>query len=225
MIELRQPFSKLAATLLVVLYTLTHLLAALGLIAFGVSAGGYPLNRWGIYGYAIVALVALALSLSELGRSEEGPSPLQFTLPPLLALWVAGLYFTTVVLRAEFAPYLDDDGLFAALNLGFALVGCGLALGYRWPKLLLSWAGGQGLLLLTNPGLLSAILRYGARWDREGLPLLLLPLAYGLSALALGYHVCGESLFSGWCPLCWPGWRLPSFLYTICWPSSVTWWK
>jgi len=142
----------------------------------------------GIYGYAAAALVALVLSLSEL-RREEGPSPLQLTLPPLLALWVAGLYCTTNVLWAEFAPWLDDDGLFAALNLVFALVGCGLALGYRWPELLTIWAGGQGLLLLTNPGLLSTILRYGARWDREGLALLLLPLTYGLSALALGYGV------------------------------------
>ena len=42
---------------------------------------------------------------------------------------------------------------------------------------------------MTNPGLLLATLRYGARWDREGLPLLLVPLAYGLSALAVGYRV------------------------------------
>jgi len=188
MIELRRPFGKLAV-ILFALYSLAHLLAAAGLIAFGVSADGYPLNRWGIYSYAAAALVALVLSLSELRRREEGPSPLQLTLPPLLALWVAGLYFTTAVLWAEFAPWLDDDGLFAALNLGFALAGCGLALGYRWPRLLTIWAGGQGLLLLTNPGLLSTTLRYGARWDPEGLPLLLLPLAYGLSGLALGYHV------------------------------------
>lgn len=131
----------------------------------------------GIYGYAAAALVALVLSLSELRRREEGPSPLQLTLPPLLAFWVAGLYCTTNVLWAEFAPWLDDDGLFAALNLAFALAGCGLALCYRWPGLLTIWAGGQGLLLLTNPGLLSTILHYGARWDREGLPLLLVPLA------------------------------------------------
>jgi hypothetical protein len=160
-----------------------------GLIAFGLRAGGYPLNRWGIYGYAAASLVALVLSLGELRRREEGPSPLQLTLPPLLALWVAGLYFTTAILHGEYAPYLDEEGLFAAVNLAFALVGCGLALGYRWPRLLLAWAGGQGLLLLTNPGLLSATLRYGARWDREGLPLLLLPLTYGLSGLALGYRV------------------------------------
>lgn len=108
MIELRQSFGKLAAILLA-LYSLAHLLAAAGLIAFGVSAGGYPLNRLGIYGYAAAALVALALSLSELRRREESPSPLQLTLPPLLALWVGGLYFTTAVLWAEFAPWLDDE--------------------------------------------------------------------------------------------------------------------
>ena len=188
MIELRRPLSRLAAVLLV-LYILAHLLAAAGLIGFGVSAGGYPLNRWAIYGYAAAAIVALVLGLSQLWRREEDPSPLQLTLPPLLALWVAGLYFTTAILWAEFAPYLDDDGLFAAQNLAFALAGCGLALGYHWPRLLTIWAGGQGLLLLTNPALLSTTLRYGARWDREGLPLLLVPLAYGLSALALGYRV------------------------------------
>ena len=139
--------------------------------------------------------MALALSLSELRRREQGPSPLQLALPPLLALWVAGLYFTTAILHAKYAPYLDEEGLFAALNLAFALVGCGLALGYRWPRLLTVWAGGQGLLLLTNPGLLSATLRYGARWDPEGLALLLLPLTYGLSALALGYRVRLRQLF------------------------------
>jgi len=188
MIELRRPLSKLAAVLLV-LYILAHLLAAAGLIGFGVSAGGYSLNRWGVYGYAAAALVAVVFSLSQLRRRAEGPSPLQLTLPALLALWVASLYFTTAILWAEFAPYLDDDGLFAALNLAFALAGCGLALGYRWPGLLTIWAGGQGLLLLTNPALLSTTLRYGARWDREGLPLLLVPLVYGLSALALGYRI------------------------------------
>ena len=189
MTEHRRSFSQLAAVLLVALYTLTHLLAAVGLIAFGLSAGGYPLNRWGIYGYAVAALLILALSLNELRRRADGPSPLLLTLPPLLALWTAGLYFTTAVLWAEFAPYLDDDGLFALLNLAFALTGCGLALGYRWPRLLITWAGGQGLLLLTNPGLLVTTLRYGARLDLEGLPLLLVPLAYGLSALALGYRI------------------------------------
>ena len=98
MTEHRRSFSQLAAVLLVALYTLTHLLAVVGLIAFGLSAGGYPLNRWGIYGYAVAALLILALSLNELRRRADGPSPLLLTLPPLLALWTAGLYFTTAVL-------------------------------------------------------------------------------------------------------------------------------
>jgi len=100
MIELRRPRSKLAAVLLVLLYILAHLLAAAGLIGFGVSAGGYSLNRWGVYGYAAAALVAVVLGFSQVRRRAEGPSPLQLTLPPLLALWVAGLYFTTAILWA-----------------------------------------------------------------------------------------------------------------------------
>jgi len=135
MIELRRPLSKLAAVLLVLLYILAHLLAAAGPIGFGVSAGGYPLNRWGIYGYAAAAIVAPVLGLSQLWRREEDPSPLQLTLPPLLALWVASLYFTTAILWAEFAPYVDVDGLFAALNLAFALAGLAtvaLLAGYLW---------------------------------------------------------------------------------------------
>ena len=123
MIELRQPFSKFAAILLVALYTLAHLLAAVSLVAFGLLAGGYPLNRWGIYGYAGAAATALVLSLRALRQRDDRPNALLLTLPPLLALWVMGLYATTEVLSAEFAPYLDDvNKLFFAFNLAYALM-------------------------------------------------------------------------------------------------------
>jgi len=185
MIEIRRPRNKLAAVLLV-LYNLAHLLAAISLIHFGIKAGGYPLNRWGVYIYSGAAAIALALSLRELLRRQEGPSPLQLTLPPLLALCVAGLYFTTAMLGAEYAPYLDDDGFFAILNLAFALSGCLLALLYRWPRLLVAWAAGQGILLLANPALWVQTIRYGVAPTLGALAST--TVAYGLTALALGYR-------------------------------------
>ncbi|MFB0535432.1 MAG: Ig-like domain-containing protein [Anaerolineae bacterium] len=187
MIELRQPFNKLAAVLLV-LYSLAHLLAAVSLVAFGLLAGGYPLNRWGIYGYAGAAATALVLSLRALRQCDDRPDALLLTLLPLLALWVTGLYATTAVLYAEFAPHLDDvKELFFALNLACALLGCWLALVYHWPRLLVVWAGGQGLLLLTNPGLWAMLLR--GRFAPPLMGLWLAPLAYALTAPALGYRV------------------------------------
>jgi len=99
-----------------------------------------------------------------------------------------GLYATTVVLSAEFAPYLDDvNKLFFAFNLAYALLGCWLALAYHWPRLLVVWAAGQGVLLLINPGLWVMLLRH-----RFGSPLIglwLASLAYALTAPALGYRV------------------------------------
>lgn len=167
-------------------------LAALSLLAFGWRAGGYPLHRWAVYGYAVVTALALLWNARALLRStrREGREALEWhlTLPPLLALWVAGLYASTEVLGAKFSPYIDDTlEIFAALNLLFALTGCALALLYRWPHLLLVWAGGQGLLLLTHPGLIRTMLRWGMP-GLVGWIMLGLPLAYGFTALALGWR-------------------------------------
>jgi len=186
--ETRLRLSSLIATLLTALYSLAHLLAAVSLVAFGLLAGGYPLNRWGIYGYAGAVATALILSLRALRQRDDRPNALLLTLPPLLALWVMGLYASTEALSAEFAPYLDDvNKLFLVFNLAYALLGCWLALAYHWPRLLVIWAGGQGVLLLTNPALWATLLRSAFAPPLTGL--WLTALAYALTALALGYRV------------------------------------
>jgi len=179
--------SRLWAAFALLVYTLGHLLAVVSLIHFGIVAGGYPLNRWGIYIYAGAVAVALGLTLRIFPRRDNHPDALLLALPPLLALWVTSLYFTTATLGAEYAPYLDDDGIFAALNLAYALGGCLLALLYRWPGLLVAWAAGQGILLLTNPALWVQTIRYGIGAERQGALVLITP-AYALTALALRYR-------------------------------------
>lgn len=83
--ETRPRLSGLIATQLTALYSLAHLLAAASLVAFGLLASGYPLNRWSIYGYAGAALVALILSLRALRHRNDRPNALLLTLLPLLA--------------------------------------------------------------------------------------------------------------------------------------------
>lgn len=187
-----QRITDLSTHALILVFTAAHALVAGGLLAFGLRAGGYPLNRWAVYEYGVVAAVALlwsAVATLRSARQSDGErSGWAIAIPPLLAVWVVGMYATTEVLHAEFAPYLDDQlEIFAGLNVLFALGGCTLALLYRWPRLLLAWAGGQGALLLTNPGLNVTLFRWGAP-GLVGWVTLGIPLAYASTALALGWR-------------------------------------
>jgi hypothetical protein len=174
-------------------YVLLHLLLVAALLTFGHRAGGYPLQALTIATYGVLALGGAGLAL---WASVRRPAGTERLLPPLalavlLAVTLAGAFLASELLahlglRTAYRPYLDDDGAFAALNIGLAVWIVALALVARWRRLLVAGMAGQGLALLLNPGLVPASLPYGLR--PEAYPLLALPLLYLGTIMALGWQ-------------------------------------
>jgi hypothetical protein len=172
---------------------LAHLAAAVALVAFGWRAGGYPLHGLASYIYLTLTLVAGFAFIFTWRRTGEWVEAARIGLPAWLGLVVAGVWFATSNFGAKYATWgalTGDEGLFALVNLAYTLLGCGLALGLRWPKLLLTWVLAHGSVLVLSLGVWSNALRYGALVPNppEALPWLFLPLVYGMAALALGWR-------------------------------------
>ncbi|HOG45224.1 MAG TPA: hypothetical protein PLJ35_02170 [Anaerolineae bacterium] len=174
-----------------VAYTLLHLLLVVALVTFGRIARGYPLQALAIAVYGVLAVAGTGVAVW-LGR--RGGDAAQHLLPGLalavfLAVALAGAFYATPILgglglRTEYAPYLDDDGLFAIANVALATWVVALALVARWRGLLVAGMAAQGLALLLNPGLIAAAVRHGLPPDAHGL--LALPLLYLVAGVALG---------------------------------------
>ncbi|HPL29949.1 MAG TPA: Ig-like domain-containing protein, partial [Anaerolineae bacterium] len=128
------------------------------------------------------------------GQTPAGRLLPFLALAVFLVIALAGAFFATPLLselglRTEYAPYLDDDGAFALVNIGIGAWVAILALVARWRRLLVAGMAAQGLALLANPGLLiGSVVRYG----------LLSPDAYGLATVPLLY--LGAALVLGWRP-------------------------
>ncbi len=182
-------------------YALAHLLLVAALVTFGRVAGGYPLAWPAIALYALAAVVGTGLALRAASRGQAPAERLEplLALAVLLAVALAGAFFATPILgglglRAEYAPYLDDEGAFALLNLWLAVAVLVVAVVARWRPLLVLGMAAQGMALLLNPGLAAAVVRYGLPPDAYGL--LALPVLYLGAALALGWRLRWAHL--GW---------------------------
>ena len=189
-------FERLAcwgAALTALAYALAHLLLVAALVTFGRVAGGYPLAWPAIALYGAAALVGSGLALFTAGRSRGPAERLQplLALAVFLAVALAGAFFATPILggfglRAEYAPYLDDEGAFALLSVWLAVAVFVVALLARWRRLLILGMLAQGLALVANPGLLAAAVRYGLPPAAYGL--LAVPALYLCALLALGWR-------------------------------------
>lgn len=170
---------------LALLTALAHSLAALALAAFGWRADGYVLNGPASHVYLALTLTALGASLMGWRRKDDWALAGWVVLPMGLALATDAVWFATSLFKAKYASWgalTGDDGLFALTNLAYALLGCGLALGLRWPKLLLVWVMAHGLLIILCPFVAIAPPNL-----YEILPWLFVTPSYGLAAWALGW--------------------------------------
>jgi len=193
--------------LLLFLYILAHALVALSLLVFGLCADGWVLHPLAVAWYGLFVVGGLLL----LGRSwRHGVSPWLLVVPPILALAAVGAFPSTGALGgASYAPYdlSDVQEMFIGLNLFSALALTGLALLYRWPRLLLAWVTAQGLLLVTYPVWWAALWR----WGMLGTPVSVGALALGLPLLyALAARTLGASL-----PRRWGRWVLAGLVVGI----------
>ncbi len=200
-----------------VLLLLAHLLTAADMVGFGLRAGGYPLNRWGVWGYAAVALLAAVVFLRPGSRTASGLTRL--ALPLLVTLALMQAHFLTDLVGAEYATYRDyEQPIVLAANLGVALALCLAGMLYRRPRwlrgvasvhvaLVLGLMGGSSLLYALRDGfalwqvyrvvlppspLLYLIILYtlgllGARPARK-------QVYWGALAVLLGVFVAGETL-------------------------------
>lgn len=191
------------ASILVLLYILAHALTILSLLTFGFQAGGWVLHPVAVAWYSLFVLGSLLL-LVHSWRAAVSPSPIvggsrrgahwPLVIPPILALAAVGAFSATGALGgAAYASYDTGDvhEWFVGLNILGALALTALALLYRRPRLLLAWAGMQGLLLLTYPAWWAYLWRWGGLGNL--LPTLALiggpPLLYALALWALGMRL------------------------------------
>lgn len=177
---------------MVLLVVLAHVLLATSLIGFGLRSDGWVLHPVGVSWYSLIILGSLGLLVRTLHTPDARPELL--ILLPLLTLAVMGSFPITALMGgARYAPY--DTGeiheLFVGLNLvgGLALVI--LTLLYRRPRLLLTWALGQGVLLVTYPTWWGGLWRWGSLGNS---PLVLalvfsLPLLYALTLRVLNVRL------------------------------------
>jgi hypothetical protein len=172
------------------LLLLGHLLATADLVGFGVRAGGYPLNRWGVWAYAAIVVLA-TVAFFVRGRPASGLTRL--ALPLLAALALMQAHLLTDLAGAEYATYRDYEAGIALLgNLLVALAFCLAGVLYRRPRWLAA-IGGVHLALAVGVMVGSSVL-YAARdgfasWQvtRVLLPPSSLPylaIVYGMGLLA-----------------------------------------
>jgi len=171
-----------------VLLLLAHLLTAADMVSFGLRAGGYPLNRWGVWGYAAVALLAAVVFLRPGSRTASGLTRL--ALPLLVTLALMQAHFLTDLVGAEYATYRDyEQPIVLAANLGVALALCLAGMLYRRPCWLRGVAGIHAALVLGVMGGSSLIyaLRDGfALWQVYRVVLPPSPLLYLIILYTLG---------------------------------------
>lgn len=172
------------------LLLLAHLLATADMVGFGVRAGGYPLNRWGVWAYAAIAVLA-TVAFFVRGRPASGL--IRLALPLLAALALMQAHLLTDLAGAEYATYRDYEAGIALLgNLLVALAFCLAGVLYRRPHWLAAM-GGVHLALAVGVMAGSSVL-YAARdgfasWQvtRVLLPPSSLPylaIVYGMGLLA-----------------------------------------
>jgi len=167
---------------------LAHLLAAADMVGFGLRAGGYPLNRWGVWGYAAVAVLAALLFIRPVPRTASGL--VRLGLPLLVALALMQAHFFTDLTGAEYATYRDyEQPVVLVANLGIALAFCLAGLLYRRPHLL-AWAGSihatLALGVIGGSSLLYALRDGFAPWQVYQIVLPPSPLPYLVILYSLG---------------------------------------
>ena len=186
-----QPSLRYSLRVITAIVLLAHLCAAGALVAFGWRVGGFALNGPAVCVYLVLSALASVAYLVNFRRTDPWAQAAHITLIPWLALVAAGVWYATAVFGASYAPYgvPDDAGLYPLVNAAFALVGCGLALGLRWPRLLLTWIMAHGLVLLLSVGILGPLALGALASDAAAFaPWVFVPLVYGLAGLALGWR-------------------------------------
>jgi hypothetical protein len=172
---------------------LAHLLAAFSLVAFGWRTGGYALNGLASYSYLVLAALAAVLFVATSRRTDEWAVAGRVVMAPWLALLVVGAWTATSAYGATYATWGaltgDDLPYYALLHLAYAVLGCGLALGLRWPKLLLAWAFAHAIAFALGLVVFASwqLLLLSAN-PTEFIPILLTLAVYPLAALALGWQ-------------------------------------
>ncbi len=173
------------------LLLLAHLLAAADLVGFGLRAGGYPLNRWGVWVYAAIAVAGTFLFF--FARSRAFGSLARLALPLLAALALMQAHLLTDLAGAEYATYRDYEAGIALLgNLVVALAFCLVGVLYRRPRWLAAMGGAHLALVLgvmVGTSILYASRQGFASWQvtRVLLPPSSLPylaIVYGMGLLA-----------------------------------------
>lgn len=173
------------------LLLLAHLLAAADLVGFGLRAGGYPLNRWGVWAYAAIAVAGTLLFL--FARSRALGSLARLALPLLAALALMQAHLLTDLAGAEYATYRDYEAGIALLgNLLVALAFCLAGVLYRRPRWLAAMGGVHLALavgVMAGSSVLYALRDGFASWQvtRVLLPPSSLPylaIVYGMGLLA-----------------------------------------
>jgi hypothetical protein len=169
-----------------VLALLAHGLGALSLLAFGWRADGWVLPPIAVLSMAGMGLFGAAWLFRGPPATER---PLRLVLPPMLTLSLLHAWTATADLGgARYAPYDPSEPreLLILLHIGTAALIAGMAALYRWPELLRAGALTQGIVLLLDPGLWAALVRWGWPVWSASPSLFLLPGLYGLGAAALG---------------------------------------
>ncbi|GBD09573.1 hypothetical protein HRbin22_01830 [Candidatus Thermoflexus japonica] len=182
-----RPISERLSRVPSLLVLLAHGLAVLSLLAFRLRADGWVLHPIAVFFYLTVLLSA---SIPWLIGPQGIERPFRLILPPLLTLALLEAWSATAWLGgARYAPYdPGEQGELALLlhRVTAALIATLAAL-YRWPELLRAGALAQGLLVLLNPESWAAIVRFGLPGWPAAPGVLLLPMFYGLGAVAIGF--------------------------------------
>lgn len=184
--------SRILALTTVGITVLAHILFVTSLVGFRLRSDGWILHPVGVTWYTLFILGSLLL-LVHAARKRE----VQFGLliiPPILTLATVGIFPVTAIMGgARYAPFDTGDihEVFVGMNLAGAFALVALTLLYRRPRLLLSWAVAQGLLLVTYPLWWGQLWRWGGLGNSPLATALVfgLPLLYALTLGCLGVRL------------------------------------
>lgn len=160
------------------LLSAAHIAAAAALLAFGGQTDAdYPLVRWSVWEFVIVALAAGGaigwLAWLHWHRPHDpGTTLLIVACPALTSVTLGAGFWATAALGAPFAPDLATHSSFRVPTLVMALLGIAVGIRYRRPRFLSLWFAGLAALVALNP-LLWALLPRINWWDAR---VLVLPL-------------------------------------------------
>ncbi len=184
---LARRWAALLPYLVAALLLVVHLLVAADMIGFGLRAGGYPLNRWGVWGYAALTLLAIPIF------THRASGLTRLALPLLATLALMQAHLLTELAGAEYATYRDyEQGIALIANLAVAMAFCLAGVIYRRARWLAAMAGTHLALaagVMGGSSLLYALGQGFAPWQiyqplLPPSPLPYLAILYGLGILA-----------------------------------------